>query len=116
MKLDEPAGIFLERMGICWTSDWAKAFPYGYKNNIDSYYIYTAKVSTDCIDEGKTALMAGGEFSHEREVVLKPGSEVKIIRIETVTILPPIRNGPGGYIFNKEIQAVNINTNFKTKV
>ena len=116
VKLDEPADIFLEQMGIYWTNDWAQAFPYGYKNNINSYYIYTAKVCADCIDDAKTALMAGGEFSHEREVVLKPGSEVEIIRIETVTILPPIRKGPEEYIFNKKIESINVNTNFKTRV
>lgn len=112
LKLSQLNVLNPASLGLCWTSDYDKAFPYGYKRNIDSYHIYVAKVSSGCIDEGKTALMSQGEFSLEREVVLKPGVDIEVIRIDQVTIFPPIRIGEG-WKFKKEVQTININ--FKTK-
>ncbi len=112
LKIDDKTHPELDKMGICWTSDWNQAFPYGYKQQIDTYYIYTAKVKDNCIDETATALVSGAQFNYEREVVLKPDVEIGIITIKKITILPAVKKEEG-WVFNKEVQ--RINTNFKSK-
>jgi len=100
----------ITKIGIYWTQDWNKAFPYGYKQQIDDYYIYTAKIPHSCIDIAETAIKADGTFSYEREVVLKPNEEIEIIRIEHIKLFAPMRQNKD-WIFKKEIQLIN--TNFK---
>jgi len=98
----------ITKIGIYWTLDHNQAFPYGYKQQIDDYYIYTAKIPNNCIDIAATAIKADGTFSYEKEVVLKPNEEIQVIRIEHIKLFAPMQHNKD-WIFKKEIQLININ-------
>lgn len=101
-----------EKMGIYWTGDHNQAFPYGHKEQIDDYYIYTAKIAHSSIDIAATAKMSYGMFSYEKEVVMKPNEEIEVIRIEWVKLFAPMKVNDV-WLFKKETQLIN--TNFKTR-
>lgn len=111
IKIDDTNN--LNEIGIYWTSDWNKAYPYGYKGQIDDYYIYTANITQDYIDVAATAKKADESFSYEREIVLNKGIEITITRIEHVKLYAPMQTN-NGWTYKKEILLTNTNYKIKT--
>lgn len=85
LKLNDANYPQLEKMGICWTTDFRKAFPYGYKQVIDFYYIYTGLIEQECINQEATNNCL---FTYEREVVLFENSIINMTSIELIKIQP----------------------------
>lgn len=102
-----------EHLGVYWTTDWNKAYPYGYKDEIKYYNIFTAKINDEDIDYEKTKLKSEDVFNHEKEIVLKSNVEITVIRMENVIIHPPEKH-ENKWMFSKTIKSTNTNLKMKT--
>jgi hypothetical protein len=78
-------------IGIHWTLDTNKAWPYGGKGDRKYYYVYYSTVKLSDIDLLKTLKALTGDFPAEKEIVLKRGKRIKINRVDRIELLEPVR-------------------------
>lgn len=84
---------FLPNLGIHWTTDYKKAYPYGgkLKSHYDPYLIYTAIVPVWAVNWIETFKAAIGPFPLEKEVVLKRNKTIRVILVVRRVNLEPFK-------------------------
>ena len=77
------ADLRLDSLGLHYSTAKQSAYPYGDKIHLGYYYLYTCEIKLCDIDNYETA-KANKEWPHEKEIVLKPGSEVLVTSVERI--------------------------------
>lgn len=67
-------------IGVYWSRYPKSAYTIGCQLDINYYWLYTAEIEEKYIDAEQTTL-ANNEWPNEREVTIKPGSPIKILKI-----------------------------------
>lgn len=70
----------IHSLGVYWSRSPQKAYPYGCKGLIKYYWLYTAEIEAKFVDKDRT-LYANLNWPDEKEVCIKPGSLVKVLKI-----------------------------------
>lgn len=106
MRLAAEAHPIPESLGCHWSTNREKAFPYGGKGTQDFYYIYRALVPLSSIDWTFTVDKTLWDKWYEREIVVKKGSPIKLVGVEQVHKVPPVRTD-NGWQFPEKIDVIN---------
>ena len=105
LRLDESDTCFRKELGRHWTFQHDQAFPYGGNGTREYYFIYYAEVPLESVDWELTREKTLGDFSYEKEVVLKFGSKIYLKRIDKIKDLNVFARD-NKWVYPKEIESV----------
>lgn len=109
MVLYRGVGLEIEpntNLGICWTFNYDKAYPYNGKGTpYKFYFIYHALIPMKGINWKRTIEVNSNGFTYEKEIRLQFQQPIYVLQCDKIIILPCYSDGKK-WQFPKEVHSV----------
>ena len=74
--------VKVKELGICWSWNIRKAYPYRSKTNEMHYYLYHALCEPEAVNWAHTIQKRLALHGHECELKLLPGAPIEVVKVE----------------------------------